>query len=86
MHVILIAYLCPGVHNRADKCFENNIHEVFPSCFYPKVPPKSTCVNDSTSKTSEMIRARQFRTELRSAVMKRWPGDPQSPQDLFWVL
>lgn len=40
MRVILIAYLWPGVHNRADKCFENHIHEVFRSCFYPKVPPK----------------------------------------------
>lgn len=34
--VILIAYLWSGVHNRADKCFENNIHEVFQSCFHWK--------------------------------------------------
>lgn len=57
MHVILIACLWPGVHSRADKCFENNIHEVFQSCFHPKVSPKSTHVNDSTSKTIEMVRA-----------------------------
>lgn len=56
MPVILMAHLWPGVHNRADKCFENKIHEVS-NLVSTQVPPKSTCVNHYTSKASEMLRA-----------------------------